>query len=182
MKKVFLRFIIAIKKAARRDTNSLEIELYRLSGCKIGDKCRIFSDLRVAEPFLISIGDNVTISTDVKLITHDNSIIKATHGNYTDLFGRIIIGKNVFIGSGVILLPGVTISDNTIIAAGSVVTKSVLKEGAIVAGNPARIIGESELFGKKNSEKAFNCSGKTRQERRQMILDNEQKLIKRKEM
>jgi maltose O-acetyltransferase len=56
-------------------------------------------------------------------------------------FGRPVrIGSNVWIGGGAILLPGVSVGDDALIGAGSVVTRDV-PAGATVVGNPARIIG-----------------------------------------
>jgi len=52
---------------------------------------------------------------------------------------EVIIGNNVWIGNNVLILKGVSIGDNAIIAAGSVVTKNV-PEGSVVAGNPAKMI------------------------------------------
>ncbi|MEG8053803.1 DapH/DapD/GlmU-related protein [Sphingomonas aerolata] len=55
-------------------------------------------------------------------------------------FGRpVIIGRNVWIGGGALILPGITVGDNAIVGAGSVVTRDV-RAGATVAGNPARLL------------------------------------------
>lgn len=62
-----------------------------------------------------------------------------------DFFGKIIVNDNVYIGTGSYILPGVTIESNVIIAAGSVITKSV-PSGTIVGGNPARIISSIESY------------------------------------
>lgn len=59
--------------------------------------------------------------------------------NWKTIGAKINIGNNVWIGAGAIVLPGVTISDNSIIGAGSVVTKDVPRN-CVVAGNPAKII------------------------------------------
>lgn len=59
--------------------------------------------------------------------------------------GKVNIGNNCFIGWGAIILPNTTIGDNCIIGAGSVITKSVPKN-SIVAGNPAKIIGNTDEF------------------------------------
>lgn len=182
MSKICLKILIKIKKTLRCDVSDLMIKMYRESGYTIGEHCRIFSELGAAEPYLVVIGNNVTISTDVKFLTHDNSIIKASKGKYSDLFGKITIGNNAFIGSGAILLPGVSISDDSIVAAGSIVTKSVTKKSKIIAGNPAKIIGDVETFLKKSEDAAFNMKGKSRAERKQTILKNEKKLLKRAEM
>lgn len=114
----------------------------RRIGVNIGEKCRIYSRFFGSEPFLITLGDNVTITAGVSFITHDGSL-----GLFTDTKGRrykyqrIFVGNNVFIGVNSIIMPGVRVEDNVIVAAGSVVTKSI-PTGKIVAGVPAKIVGE----------------------------------------
>lgn len=144
---------------------------------KIGKNPRIFSDIMTTEPYLIEIGDNVTISSDVQLITHDNSIIKCNI-NATDLFGKITIGSNCFIGARSLILYGVTLADSTIVAAGSVVTKSVHESGKIIAGNPAKVIGNISDFADKYAEYAVNLRG-GRNSLQNMLLNKEQYLIKK---
>jgi maltose O-acetyltransferase len=83
----------------------------------------------------ITIGNNSGFS-------YHNAIITSTH-NYTD-FSTIIakpitIGNNVWITSNVTILAGVTIGDNTIIGAGSVVTKDI-PSGVFAAGNPCKVV------------------------------------------
>lgn len=111
----------------------------KTNGMKIGENFRCFSNINDSEPYLIEIGDNVTISTNVNFITHDNSISKICK-EYTDCFGKISIGNNCFIGLGTIIMPGVTIGNNIIIAAGSVVTKSFNENNIVIGGNPAKKI------------------------------------------
>lgn len=120
----------------------------RNQGMKVGEGTKTASSLQTPEPYLIEIGENVTISHDVDFITHDNSVCKI-FGVHNDLFGRIIIGNNCFIGAHAIVLYGVHIANNVIVAAGSVVTKSIEEENVIVAGNPARVIGNWDAFSKK---------------------------------
>lgn len=121
----------------------------------VGSHCNICDQLATSEPYLIEIGDNVTISAGVSLITHDNSISKVISGK-TDLFGKIIIGNNCFIGNRSIIMYGVQLADIIIVASGSVVTKSFLERGIIIGGNPARVIGHVDTFGEKNREEALN--------------------------
>ena len=109
---------------------------FRKCGAIVGKNCRIYSDITTSESYLIYIGNNVTISNDVQILTHDNSVIKVIP-DCTDIFGMVRIGNNTFIGARALILPGVKIGDNCIVGAGSVVTKSV-PNGSIVAGNPAR--------------------------------------------
>lgn len=113
---------------------------FRKNGMTIGDNCHIYSNILPAEPFLVAIGDNVTISSDVVFVTHDNSIIKV-NPSWPNVFGFINIGNNCFIGQRATIMYGVTLADNIIVASGSVVTNSFDEERIIIAGNPARKIG-----------------------------------------
>jgi acetyltransferase-like isoleucine patch superfamily enzyme len=128
---------------------------FRKMGMKIGENCNIVTNIATTEGYLVSIGNNVTLSAGVVLITHDNSISKVLP-NTTDLFGRINIGNNCFIGNRAMILYGVTLADNIIVAAGSVVTKSFTENGIIIGGNPAKKIGTWDAFAEKYSEKALN--------------------------
>ena len=92
--------------------------------------------------YLISIGDNSTICPNVRLIAHDASIKKVV--GYTKI-GRIDIRENCFIGDSAIIMPGVTIGPNSIVGAGSVVTKNV-PPYTVAAGNPAKILFPVEDF------------------------------------
>jgi len=78
----------------------------------------------------VHIGSHTMITANVCVLTHD-----FVHKVHKDTY----IGKNCFIGMNSIIMPGVKISDNVIIGAGSVVTKNV-PSYVICAGNPARII------------------------------------------
>lgn len=87
-------------------------------------------------PWLITVGDNVTLATGVKLLAHDASTAKA--GVHTKI-GIVQIGNNVFVGANSIVLPNVRIGDNVIIGAGSVISKDV-PSNSVYAGNPAHLI------------------------------------------
>ena len=155
----------------------IKLDRYRFYGAKIG-KVRSFSPISSAESYLISVDDNTTISTGVRFITHDNSVIKCFE-NGTDLVGAISIGKNCFIGANTIILPGVTLVDNIIVAAGSCVTKSFYEENIIIAGNPAKKIGNIDTFKEKYKEYVFNFKGLSSYEKRILIEKNPQKLLKK---
>ena len=107
--------------------------------------------------FLIEIGDGVTIASDVMFLTHDYSIHNVL-GSST-LFGRISIGDNCFIGARTIILPGVSVCNNVIVAAGSVVTKSVDKPYSIIGGNPAKEIGTWDKYRLKYEHNAISYDG-----------------------
>ena len=148
-------------------------------GVVIGDDAHIYSNIATTESYLIKIGNNVTISNGVSFITHDNSISKVLL-NVSDLFGRIEIGDNCFIGAHSIIMPGVTLANNTIVAAGSVVTKSVMEDGCIIGGNPAVKIGTIKALGLKYKEYAINISGLKEDEKRYKILHA--KMLSRKNL
>ena len=88
----------------------------------------------------VTIGDNTQIGPGVQILTADHPRDPALRAQMLE-FGRpIVIGKNVWIGGGALIMPGVTIGDDALIGAGSVVTKDV-PAGATVMGNPARVRG-----------------------------------------
>lgn len=88
----------------------------------------------------ITIGDKTQIGPNVQILTADHPRNPAKREAGLE-FGRPIhIGRNVWIGGGAIILPGVTVGDDAVIGAGSVVTKNV-PAGATVMGNPARVRG-----------------------------------------
>lgn len=137
-------------KAIKVLFSHLKREKYaKILGVKVGDGTRIYIREWGSEPFLIEIGRNCTITNGVKLLTHDGatSLVKEKGIRYQK-YGRIKIEDNVFIGVNSIILPGIKIHKNSIVAAGSIVTKDV-EEGTIVAGNPARKISDfSDYFDK----------------------------------
>jgi acetyltransferase-like isoleucine patch superfamily enzyme len=128
----------------------------RKIGVQIGEGCRIYTTQFGSEPFLIKIGNKVTITSGVKFITHDGStwLMRDEKGRRY-LFQRIDIGNNVFIGVNSIIMPGVKIEDNVIVAAGSIITKSI-PSGVIVAGVPAKIIGSYSEIEKRMLDLYFS--------------------------
>ena len=177
MKQIFRKLLIKLKKQSEMD---YKIQKFKAKGIKIGDNCHIYSDLPTGrDSCLLEIHNNVTIAGNCNILLHDASIGTVTNYKYTDVLGKTIIGNNVFIGFGTIVLPGVQIANNTIIGAGSVVTKSIKEEGVIVAGNPARKIGTIKDFIEKSSPVAVNLTGMTAQDVKLLIKNKRGKLITR---
>lgn len=85
----------------------------------------------------IRIGDMTQIGPYVQILTADHPRDAATRDQGYETGKPITIGRNVWIGGGALLLPGVTVGDDAVIGAGSVVTRDV-PAGVTVAGNPAR--------------------------------------------
>lgn len=93
-------------------------------------------------PFLISIGDETVIGPEAMILAHDASTRR--HIGYSRV-APVAIGRRAFVGARVIVLPGVTIGDDAIVGAGSVVRRNVAP-GTVVAGNPARVIGTTTEY------------------------------------
>ena len=87
-----------------------------------------------------------------------------------DSFGRIIIQDWAYIGSGSHILPGVTIGEGALVAAGSIVTKSVPPH-TVVGGNPARVICTIEEYKKRNLKYNTKTYGMSAEEKKRILLD-----------
>ena len=86
----------------------------------------------------VVIGDQTQIGPGVQILTADHPRDAAQRAEGIEFGKPVTIGRNVWIGGGAIILPGVTIGDDAVIGAGSVVTRDV-PEGATAVGNPARV-------------------------------------------
>ena len=103
---------------------------------KLGKRVFINSGCHFQDNGGIEIGDNTMIGPKVTIVTLNHSL--RPKDRLTAIPSPVKIGKNVWIGASCIILPGVTIGDNCVIGAGSVVVKSI-PQNAIAVGNPAKI-------------------------------------------
>ncbi len=94
----------------------------------------------------IDVGDGCQIGTLVQILTADHPRDPALRRQGLECGKPVRIGRNVWIGAGAIVLPGVSVGDDAIIGAGSVVTRDV-PPGATVVGNPARVREPGEAAG-----------------------------------
>lgn len=178
MKKIIRKFKVYFYEITNNKDKIQEINLsyYRSLGMKIGENLKCYSNLTTPEPYLLELGDDITISGGVCLVTHDNSVCKADK-NSTDIFGKIVIGNNCFIGINSTILPGVTLGDNTIVAANSVVTKSFNEGNIVIGGNPARKICCINEYKSKIEQNVLNTDGMDYEEKKEYILKNSKKLV-----
>lgn len=146
-------------------------------GIKFGKNVRILHYPRWGSgPFLIEIGDNVTITRGVCFVNHDGGVAlfrKEYPG--LNVFGKIKVGNNVFIGINSIILPGVTVGNNVVIGACSLVNKDI-PDNVVVAGIPARVIKSLDEYKEKSLENSCVVLTDDENEKRAIIkkyLENE---------
>lgn len=153
---------------------------WRKRGVTIGDNCHIYSNLPTTRDcFLLKIHNNVTVSGKCTFLLHDSSIGNVTDGKLTDLLGEVEISDNCFIGYSSIILPGVFLAKGVIVGAGSVVTKSFTEPNIIIAGNPAKKIGEIKSFLEKYGKNGFNLNNLSQREIQELVEKQSNMLIKK---
>ena len=98
-------------------------------------------NLTLVDDTHIYVGDYTMIGPNVTLATAGHPILPALREEVYQFNLPVRIGRNCWLGAGVIVLPGITIGDNTVVGAGSVVTRD-LPSGVVAAGNPCRVLRE----------------------------------------
>lgn len=141
----------AIPKTVKWDASLVlgeRVRIWAPNSLQMGAHVHIGSDVRIEIDGVI--GDHVLIANGSGIIgrrDHDMRVVGAPIteapwvGDTPGLSEKTVIGSDVWIGFGAVVLSGVNIGDSAVVAAGSVVTKDV-EPNAIVAGNPARVVGQ----------------------------------------
>jgi len=151
----------------------------RSIGVKIGKNCSIKTRNFGTEPYLIEIGDHVQITDGVTFYTHGGAwVFRHKYPNF-DFFGKIKIGSNVYIGNNVLIMPGVSIGDDVLIGAGSIVTKTIPR-GAVVVGVPARVVCSLKEFESKVIPFNVNTKSMTDAEKKEYLLTLDEKFFVKK--
>ena len=132
------------------------VKYWKSKGLIVGENCEIYRSASFgSEPYLITLGNHVRVNSGVNFITHDGGVwvlreyLKILDHEKIDLFGQIIIGNNVHIGTNAIIMPNVTIGDNCIIGCGAIVTKNI-PNNSIVVGIPAKVIKTIDEYVKQH--------------------------------
>ncbi len=153
-------------------------EYARHIGVCVGDNSLMGYNHWSSEPYLITVGSNCQLS-DCLIHTHGGARVARNKYPDFDVFGKVKIGDGVYIGKKVQILPGVTIGDGALIAAGSVVTKSVAPR-TVVGGNPAKYICTVDEFIDRNLKYNVNSKKMTMEEKKKFLLSlPEDKFLKK---
>lgn len=105
----------------------------------LGDNVYINSNLTLVDDYTIQIGNGVLIAPNVVITTTGHPVHHMLRRNGEMYSFPVVIGDNVWIGSNVVICPGVTIGENSVIGAGSVVLQDIPAD-CVAAGNPCRVI------------------------------------------
>lgn len=107
--------------------------------CHFGNNVYANFHLTLVDDTHIYVGDNTMIGPNVTLATAGHPVYPPLRKEGYQYNAPVRIGKNCWLGAGVIVLPGVTVGDNTVIGAGSVVTKDIPSD-VVAVGNPCRVM------------------------------------------
>ncbi len=121
----------------------IEPPLHANWGCNthVGKQFYANFNLTLVDDTDIYIGDNVMIAPNVVIATGAHPICPELREKVYQYNLPVSIGNRVWIGAGALIMPGVTIGDDTVIGAGSVVTKDI-PSGVVAVGNPCRVLRE----------------------------------------
>ena len=163
---------------ANRDYSS-KIKYLRSQGANIADDTRLICQVSAfgSEPYLISVGKNCLFSAGIHLITHDGGVKVLSDSGYfqgerMDIIAPIVIGDNVYIGTGAYIMPGVTIGNNCVVGAASVVTKDI-PSNTVAVGIPAKVIKTMDEYYKSSVEKGclYPTAKMSPEEKKQYFLN-----------
>lgn len=148
-------------------------------GVKVGDYTTISIHDWSSEPYLVTIGSHVQITRCVSIHTHGGGNAVRLMDPDFDVFGKVVIEDWCYIGAYSQIMPGVTIGKGSLVAAGSVVTKSVPPR-SVVGGNPARVLCSIEEYLERNKKYNVHSKGMSGAEKKTYLLSlQEEKFIKK---
>lgn len=139
-------------------------------GVKLGNGCLVGTRHWGSEPYLITVGDNVQLTEEIYFHTHGGSHVVRDVVPDFDVFGKIEVKDGAYIGSCSHIMPGVTIGKGALIAAGSIVTKSV-PDREVWGGVPARRICSVDEYLERNKRFNLGTKGKSADEKKSILME-----------
>ena len=140
----------------------------RWVGVRMGDGCRWVcprASTFGSEPYLVEIGDHVSIGAGTRFITHDGGVWVFRKDMPTlDVIAGIRVGNNVYLGDECLIMPGVRIEDNGVVGARSIVTRDV-PANVVVVGAPAKVVSSLDDYRRRSEEKGMATKGMGREEK-----------------
>jgi acetyltransferase-like isoleucine patch superfamily enzyme len=141
--------------------SSLYIGYLRKKGVEIGEGTRFFGNvnLDLSRPRLIHIGRNVSIAQGVSILTHGYEwvVLQGKNRDVVVWSEEVVIGDNVFIGLNSVILKGVHVGRDSIIGAGSIVTRNV-PPNSVAAGNPCKVLKTLDQYYDKTNQRLLNLA------------------------
>ncbi len=153
------RLIIRSKALLRRIwiegvSNDSYIRYLRKHGIRVGNNVLfrnpVYNCIDFNRPALIEFGNNLDINEKFTVLTHDfgTFVFRDVYKDFVNSSGKVKIGNNIVFGQNVTILKGVTIGDNCIIGAGSIITHSI-PDNSVAVGAPAKVICSLDEYYKK---------------------------------
>lgn len=148
------------------------IKILRRNGVKIGEGCYVEKNaIFGSEPYLITLGNDVRITSGVIFITHDGGLWPLRKKGICpegDMFGPIEIKEGTHVGINSIIMPNVTIGAHCVIGCGAVVTRDI-PDNSVAVGIPARVIESIDTYYEKNKDKIVMTNSMTSEEKRKFF-------------
>ena len=140
------RIRLILRRLWNESMNGAEyVRFLRKQGIRIGENVNFrypsHTLIDTTRPCLVEMGNNIDINDNFTILTHDfgTFVFREYYKDFVNSSGKVKIGNNIVFGRDVTVLKGVTIGNNCIIGAGSIITKSI-PDNSVVAGNPAKVI------------------------------------------
>jgi acetyltransferase-like isoleucine patch superfamily enzyme len=162
-----VRHALALLRQARDP-----IGYHRSRGVRIGSGCELIgTTLHTfgSEPYLVTIGDGVTVSHGADFLTHDGGlrVVRDRHPG-AFYYAPITVGDHAFIGAHAVLLPGTVIGERAVVGAGAVVSGEV-PAGTVVAGVPARPVKSVEEYGSARRAEWIDTAGLSARDKERLL-------------
>ncbi len=152
------------------------INYWRELGLTVGEDCYIMRSANFgSEPYLIKLGNHVRVNGNVQFYSHDGAawVVRGLDEKNKDFDyfpGITEVGNNVHIGLNAIILPGVKIGDNSIIACGAIVTKDV-PANSVFGGVPAKFIETTDEYVQKHADDFVNTKHMSAEQKKAFLKE-----------